>query len=419
MPRWLYALLLAIPLALLGRIVHWPPGLVFLLAAAGLVPLAGLIGVATGALAEHVGSLVGGLLNATFGNAAELIIGVTALAASLPDVVRASITGSIIGNSLLVLGSSMLAGGWRYGLQTFNARHAGQYASMLALAIVGLVVPSLVASVGGGSAAGQNVVRGVSLHELSVVVAVILLISYVGYIAFSVFGVRASPRALSSRNEEGIAPDDLLRHGNGQDAGASQPDSAESPRDAARAGGSAASNHRSPTRKRASPSKRSQRSLQELWQVSPWPAVAVLAGATALTALVSEALVGTIEPVAHEVGLSPFFVGLIVIPLVGNAAEHSSAIGMALRDHMDVTMAITAGSSIQVALLVAPVLVLASVVLRAPLDLNFTRLELVIFGLIGGVYALVSLDGESTWLEGLQLCAFYLIVAVVAFFIPG
>jgi len=159
--------------------------------------------------------------------------------------------------------------------------------------------------------------------------------------------------------------------------------------------------------------------LAHSWETNMWLPVALLAGVTALTAVVSEALVGAIEPVTEEVGLSPFFVGLIVLPIVGNAAEHFTAITMATRDHMEVAMAITAGSSIQIALLAAPVLVFAGAIMGQPLDLNFTLLEVAIFGLVAGLYALISLDGESTWLEGLLLLAFYAILAVGTFFTPA
>src|SRR5262249_28438938 len=144
----------------------------------------------------------------------------------------------------------------------------------------------------------------------------------------------------------------------------------------------------------------------------------VLAGVTVLTAVISEALVGAIEPVAHEVGLNTFFVGLIILPIVGNAAEHFTAITSAAHNHMEISMAITAGSSIQIALLAAPLLVLASTFFSTALDLNFSLLEVAIFGLVAGLYALISLDGESTWLEGLLLLAFYLILAVSTFFTP-
>lgn len=412
MPRWLLVLLAAVPLALVGRVVGWPSSLVFLLAAIGLIPLAGLIGTATEVIAEHTGQRIGGLLNATFGNAAELIIGVTALAAGLTDVVRASITGSIIGNALLVLGMSMFVGGWRHGVQRFNARHAGQYASLLVLAVGALALPSLVSTFGAGSVSGQKVVRGMQLYSLSLVVAVILLICYLAYLAFSVFNVHAGPNVMDAHEDSGLLSGEThrgeevrRRHDSGSGHAARRPQ------------GDAKQRH---TKTPAPyPATGAIGKLTALWERSPWPAVGLLAVVTAVTAVVSESLVATIEPVGHQLGLSPFFIGLIIVPIVGNAAEHSTAVTMAARDRMEVTMAITAGSSIQVALLVAPLLVLVSGPLGHPLDLNFVRVELVIFGVISLLYALVSLDGESTWLEGLQLCAFYLIVAVVAFFVPS
>jgi Ca2+:H+ antiporter len=415
MNRWLYALLLAVPAALIAEGAHAPPLAVFLLAALGLVPLAGLIGTATEALAERVSPKVGGLLNATFGNAAEIIIGLTALAAGLTDVVRASIAGSIIGNSLLVLGTAMLAGGWRYGRQLFDARTAGHYASMLALVVVGMAIPSLLATIGEGGRPGAQIIRGLELHELSLGVAVILLVCYVAYIAFSIFGVRAGPRqhileVHSGEDREDTAELAPLPH-----------DSVRQPRAHGAVGAV-----REPERDKGKPHRRRERDSQALmarleraWETNIWLPVALLAGVTALTAVVSEALVGAIEPVTEEVGLSPFFVGLIVLPIVGNAAEHFTAITMAMRNHMEVAMAITAGSSIQIALLVAPVLVFAGAIMGQPLDLNFTLLEVAIFGLVAGLYALISLDGESTWLEGLLLLAFYAILAIGTFFTPA
>jgi Ca2+:H+ antiporter len=160
-------------------------------------------------------------------------------------------------------------------------------------------------------------------------------------------------------------------------------------------------------------------SLATWWKTTLWLPIAILAGATAVTAVVSEVLVSTIEPLTHQIGLNPFFVGLIIIPIVGNAAEHFSAITSATRNHMEISMAITAGSSIQIALLAAPILVLAGALIGTPLDLNFSLLEVAMFGLVTGLYALISLDGESTWLEGLLLCAFYLILAVGTFFPPA
>ena len=410
MPRWLYPLLLAVPIALIASAAGLSDVLVFILSSLGLIPLAGLIAVATERLAEYLGERIGGLLNATFGNAAELIIGIIALASGLQDVVRASITGSIIGNALLVLGMAMLAGGWRFGPQTFDRASAGQYASLLALAVVGLALPSIAANVSGPAGSGEpsQPVTGLPLDELSLVVAIILLISYLAYIAFSIFGLHARAAGASAAGadagEEPVAPSGKLER-------AVQARETEEI-----AGGN--------REKADAPEKRSSQSpdgiverIGQLWESSPWVPVVALAGATALTAIVAELLVGTIEPLADSIGLSPFFVGLIVLPIVGNAAEHVSAVTMAVENRMETAMAITAGSSIQVALLVAPVLVLVSPLLGGTLDLSFSRLELVIFALIALIFALVSLDGESTWLEGLQLMAFYLIVAVVAFFI--
>jgi Ca2+:H+ antiporter len=203
-------------------------------------------------------------------------------------------------------------------------------------------------------------------------VALVLLPTYAAYIVFSVFGLRAE------RGEHGHARRAREEPPLTLSASAAARDGAAGPR-------------------------------------GLWTAAAMLAIATALTAVASELLVGTIDPVARDVGLSPFFIGLIILPIASNAAEHSSAITVALRDRMEITMAITAGSSIQVALMVAPVLVFVSWVIGVPLDLTFNTLELAIFALAAGLYALVSLDGESTWLEGTQLFAFYLIVAASAF----
>src|SRR5437764_11381138 len=193
MNRWLYLLILAAPAAVLAEALHASPLVTFVLAALGLIPLAGLIGLSTEALAERLGHGIGGLLNATFGNAAEIIIGLTALAAGLPEVVRASLAGSIIGNALLVLGTAMLVGGWRYRRQQFNPRVAGQYAAMLALVVIGMAIPSLLATVGESTRPGAAVVRGNELHQLSIGIALVLLVCYAAYIAYSVFGVRASP----------------------------------------------------------------------------------------------------------------------------------------------------------------------------------------------------------------------------------
>jgi len=397
MNRWLYLLLLAAPAAVLAESLHASPLATFVLAALGLVPLAGLIGLATEVLAARLGHGIGGLLNATFGNAAEIIIGLTALAAGLPEVVRASLAGSIIGNALLVLGTAMLVGGWRYRRQRFSRRVAGQYAAMLTLAVIGMAIPSLLATVGESTRPGADVVRGSQLHQLSIGVAIILLVCYAAYIAYSVFGVHASR-------------DDLLTS-----SASISGDEARAPLDSVHA--SALAGETAIQRQKASAGPLA--ALATWWRTTLWLPIVVLASVTAVTAVMSEVLVSTIEPLTHQIGLSPFFVGLIILPIVGNAAEHYSAITSATHNHMEISMAITAGSSIQIALLAAPILVLAGPLIGVPLDLNFSLLEVAMFGLVTGLYALISLDGESTWLEGLLLCAFYLILAVGTFFPPA
>jgi len=380
-------LLLAVPATLIAEALHAPPLVVFILAALGITPLAGLIGQATEVLAERLGQNIGGLLNATFGNAAEIIIGIAALAAGLPEVVRASLAGSIIGNMLLVQGSAMLIGGWRYKRQQFNPQVAGQYATMLALTVIGIAVPSLLTTVGEGTRPGAVVVQGSQLHQLSIDVAIILLLCYVAYIAYSVFGLRAHEEdvpARASSNEEIAA--------------------------------SEKGKHTSYMKEQVKKDNGLFANLAFLWRTTLWLPIVALAVITAVTAVMSEALVGTIEPLTHQIGLNPFFVGLIILPIVGNAAEHFTAITSANHNHMEISMAITAGSSIQIALLATPILVLVGAFIGAPLDLNFSLLEVAMFGLVTILYALISLDGVSTWLEGMLLCAFYLILAVGAFF---
>jgi Ca2+:H+ antiporter len=397
MNRWLSLLILAAPAAVAASALQASPLVTFVLAALGLVPLAGWIGLSTEVLAQRLGHGIGGLLNATFGNAAEIIIGLTALAAGLPEVVRASLAGSIIGNALLVLGTAMLVGGWRYRRQQFSRRVAGQYAAMLALAVIGMAVPSLLATVGESTRPGDAVVRGSQLHQLSLGVAIILLVCYAAYIAYAVFGVRASHTDLRGTRETALSGDE-----------------ASVPPEPAFVSANAWETAKESRKASAGPLA----PLVTWWRTTLWLPIVVLAGVTAVTAVMSEVLVSTIEPLTHQIGLSPFFVGLIILPIVGNAAEHYSAITSATRNHMEISMAITAGSSIQIALLAAPILVLAGPLIGVPLDLNFSLLEVAIFGLVTGLYALISLDGESTWLEGLLLCAFYLILAVGTFFPP-
>lgn len=357
MSRPLYLLLIAAPLAVVGDFLHWPSPLIFGLSALGVIPLAGLIGTATEELSARIGPKYGGLLNATFGNAAELIITILAIRQGLLLLVKASITGSIIGNSLLVLGLSLLWGGVRHGWQRFDEHEARHHVTLMLLAISGLFLPAMFAT-----AQPDHWV----VEEVSLLVAAILLLTYVAYLGFSLFGSADSsgpsdPEALSDPHAEAV--------------------------------------HHEPT-----------------WSMRT--ALIVLAVATGATVFVSELLVRTVEPVTHQLGWSEFFVGIIIVPLIGNAAEHFSAVVFAGKNRVDVTMAIAAGSSSQIALFVAPVLVFLSLVLGNPMDLVFDRMELLVLGLTTAIFAFVALDGRSNWLEGAQLLALYVIIAVVFFFLP-
>ncbi len=355
--RPLYVLLIAAPLAVVGDLLHWPSPVIFGLSALGVIPLAGLIGVATEELAARIGPKYGGLLNATFGNAAELIITILAIRQGLLLLVKASITGSIIGNSLLVLGLSVLYGGLKHGWQRFDQNEARHHLTLMVLAVSGLFLPAMFAT-----AQPDHWI----VEEVSLFVAGVLLLTYVMYLVFSLFS-----------DQTGAVPDTseapFIGHGESADHVAT-------------------------------------------WSVKK--AIVVLAAATGATVFVSELLVRTVEPVTHQLGWSEFFVGIIIVPLIGNAAEHFSAVVFAGKNRVDLTMAIAAGSSTQIALFVAPVLVFLSLALGHPMDLVFDQMELLVLGLTSIIFAFVAMDGRSNWLEGIQLLALFVIIAVVFFFLP-
>ena len=377
MPRWLYFLLI---LAVVAPIVQLVGGtqqalVIFVCSAIALVPLAGLIGRATEDLEYYVGPIAGGLLNATFGNAPEIIIGIFALHEGLISVVKASITGSIISNALLVLGTALALGGWRWGKQYFNARDAGQYAAMMVLAVAGFLIPS----------AGSLLIPDQRhAQSVSVAVSIILLLIYGMYLAWHIFHVRSERRSPRRMRKTQKLVQETPAH-NGEDASTGLVD----PRKL----------DRQPPDVRLT--------------------LGLLLLATVGTAINSELLVGAIEPVTHQIGWSPVFIGIVIIPIIGNAAEHSSAVYIALRDRIDLSMAIAAGSSIQVATFVAPLLVLISLFTATPLTLVLQPLELAVLGLATVLFAFLSLDGETTWLAGAQLVAVYIMACVVFFFVPG
>ena len=347
-------LLLFVPLAV--ALEHLAPErhlAIFAAAGLAIMPLAAWMGHATEHLAEHLGEGIGGLLNATFGNAAELIIAIVALRAGLHDVVKASIAGSIIGNALLVLGAAMLAGGIRHREQGFNAPAARSQATMLTLAAIALILPAAYrATLGAGAPA---------LGSLSVWISVVLLGVYALNLVFS-----------------------LVTHAS-LFAGSPEPH---------------AETHAAP------------------WTVGR--AGVVLAAATVVIAWMSEILVGAIEPSAEALGLGDAFVGVFVVAVLGNAAEHATAITAAMRNRMDLSLSIAIGSSVQVALFVAPLLVLLSLVVGpAPMDLAFSGGLVITVLLAVLITGQVAEDGRSDWLKGAQLLAVYVILGLAFFFAPA
>jgi len=344
-------LLLGLPLAIAAEVLDWGAIFVFIFSALGVIPMASYIGEATEALAALTGPRIGGLLNATLGNAAELIITLVAIREGLLDLVKASITGSILGNLLLVLGFSILLGGLKNGTQTFNQRTASTYAILLTLSIVALVIPSLFShsiEVEGGAMA---------VEILSLGVAVVMILLYALGILYT---LKVTPSPITHP--------------------------------------SAVANH------------------HPAWSRNV--ALGVLGAATVGVVVLSELLVGAVEPVVADLGISEFFLGIILIPIVGNAAEHLVAVQVATRNKMELSVEIALSSSLQIALFVAPLLVFVSLALAHPLTLIFNQFELLALG--GGVIvaALVSADGESNWLEGAALLAVYTILAIAFFLLP-
>ena len=368
-------LLAFVPIAVVVELLHLPRLWLFGVSALGIIPLAGLIGEATEQLAHRTSAALGGLLNATFGNATELIIALIALRAGLTEVVKASISGSIIGNILLVLGAGFLFGGWKRTRQYFDQTHASASAAMLLLAVVALVMPAVFdLAVYGNLSENTTVVQ-----SLSLLVAIVLILNYLASLVFSL----RTRRSLFSVDRPPLPHEveDSVAGSADTDAGA------EPEEDGPRLG------------------------LKS--------ALVLLGTATVLTAVMSELLVQGISEATAALGLTEFFVGVIVVAIVGNAAEHFSAVSMAMKNKMDLAVAIATGSSTQIALFVAPVLVIASFLLGAPMSLVFNPFEIVGIAMSVLILAVVSLDGESNWFEGLQLIAVYLMLAIVFYFVPA
>jgi Ca2+:H+ antiporter len=359
-------LLLAIPLALLAYWLGWGELWVFILSALAIIPLAGFIGESTEALTFYTGPRIGGLLNATLGNAAELIITVVAIRKGLLELVKASITGSILGNVLLVLGMAFLLGGLRHGEQRFDSKHAGRNAILLLLAVFALVIPSLVSH-----SIGPDTSTRVEALSLGVAATMIVL-----YVAGLIYGYQV-PKGPLNAPVGGDA--ELVRI--------------------------VEKSHRT-----------DDKAIHGSWSLRT--VISVLVGATVGVALFSELLVGAVEPVVASLGISEFFLGVILIPIIGNVAEHLVAVKVAMGNKMDLGVEIAIASSLQVALFVAPILVFISLILGNPLQLIFNQFELL--ALIVGVLVavLVSQDGESNWLEGAELLAVYIILSLAFFLLP-
>ena len=346
-------LLVLVPLSWAAAYFHAPAIWIFAAAAVAIVPLAEWIRRGTEQLTAHTGPAVGGLLNVTFGNAAELILALFVLFAGKPSVVKATITGSIVGNLLLGLGLAIVAGGWKREKQKFGHESAGLLSSLLILSVLAVMIPALFdyTELGVGTTPSRDALD----ERLSLGVSVVLILVYV----LNLFYTLVTHRGIfATTEEEGHAT---------------------------------------------------------------WPlgkALAVLLGATAAVAVEAELVAGALEPTAAKLGLSTFFLGVIVLPLVGNAAEYFSAVYFARKDRMDLVMNIAVGAGIQVALLTAPVLVLASYALGHPMNLVFSNpLELI--AIAGAAFAVnsISRDGETTWFEGVLLIAVYALLAMAFFFV--
>lgn len=343
-------LLITLPLAILAEIMHWGPVWVFALSALSVVPLAAYIGEGTEALASYTNPRIGGLLNATLGNAAELIITIAAIRAGLLELVKASITGSILGNLLLVMGLSMVVGGVKNGIQSFDRRQASRNAILLVLSVIALLIPSIFSG-------HINNPLSIRVEALSVGAAIIMLVLYGLSLLYSLKFARIP---ISHESTEEIIH-------------------------------------------------------KPAWSVRK--ALIILSLATFGVVIASEILIGAVEPVMAGLGISEFFLGIILIPLIGNVAEHFVAVQVAGRNKMDLSVEIAISSSLQIALFVAPVLVFISLLFNNPLQLIFNDVELI--ALIAGVIitAFVSEDGESNWLEGSVLLTIYLILALGFFLI--
>ncbi len=357
-------LLLFVPVSILAEYLEWGELIVFVTAGLAILPLAAWMGAATEEIAVVVGPTVGGLLNATFGNATELIIALVALRAGLVNVVKASLTGSIMGNLLLVMGLAMFLGGLRYKEQEFQPIVARVNASSMNLAVIAMLIPTAVnyTSVG---------IDEPTLQRLSGAVAIVLIVVYGLTLLFS-----------------------MKTHSYLCEVGAAELDISESEMGA-----------------ELTSEGHAHKPNLKLW-------TGVLLVATLLVAIESELLVGALEVATTQLGLTELFTGVILLPIIGNAAEHTTAVTVAIKNKMDLSLAVAVGSSLQIALFVAPVLVLAGWAMGQPMDLNFNPFELVAVMVAVLIANSISSDGRSNWLEGTLLLATYTVLGLAFYFHP-
>ena len=364
-------MLLLIPISVaLEYFFHAPPMWIFITAVLAIVPLAEWIRKSTEQLAERVGSAIGGLLNVTFGNVAELILALFVLYGGHASVVKAQITGAIIGNSLLGLGLAIVVGSWGRTEQKFNRATAGRLSSLLLLCVVALMVPALFDITERGTS--DAVHAAIKDENLSLGVAGVLIVIYIANLVYS----------LVTHRDTFAAFDEMPATENSNDA---------------------LSTVHAPLPK------------HEVWPM--WKILAVLVGATLITALEAEMVSGALEATSAKLGVTTFFLGITVLAVVGNAAEYVSAVYFARKDRMDLVIGITVGSTIQIALFVAPVLVLVSYFMGTPMNLVFENpLELVAVAAVAFIVNAIAQDGETTWFEGLLLLGVYVLLSMAFFF---
>ena len=363
-PSIIYFFLVFVPISVILDLVHADHIIIFIIAVIALIPLAKLIGDSTEHLSTHYGSTLGSLLNVTFGNAAEIIIAVVAINAGLIDLVKASITGAILGNIMLIFGLSMIAGGIRKKEQLFSRENAGLQSTMIFLAIIGLAIPTVLSSTILKPAEIENQLK---IQFLSDALAIILLSVYIAGIVFTFFTHKhlfVSPQMEEENNNHNIdTTTTTTKHWD---------------------------------KKRA---------------------FFMLAISMVGVVVISEILVGFVEETSKQFGFGELFVGAIIIGIVGNAAEHSSAIILARKGKIDLSIGIAAGSGTQIALFVVPILVIFGIISNQPFTLEFTIYELVTLFLAAIILNLIAHDGRSNWFEGVMLTAVYIIIAIGFYFI--